>query len=178
MADVRELAADNATLLQHAIELIARLEDRLFRGDPAGDGRDGVGKQFRHVIDFYRCCLEGLAGGKVDYARRDRDPRVEHERAAAREALEAVRGRLVDLSDDAELHVAVDRLAGSEETAWSRSSLLRELHFLMSHTVHHFALIRWILKLQGVDVEPGFGVAPSTLRYWGESAVGAASPTD
>jgi hypothetical protein len=179
MGDVRDLAADNATLLEHGIGLIERLQDPLFRGDPAGDGRDGVGKQFRHVIDFYGCCLDGLAEKRVDYTRRAREAAVEQDRSVAIDALRSVRDRLGKLADDAELSVVVDRLSGSEEPAsWSRSSLLRELHFLMSHTVHHFALIRWILKLQGVEVEPGFGVAPSTLRYWSRSSAMAGSPAD
>ncbi len=48
----------------------------------------------------------------------------------------------------------------------SSSSLRRELHFLLSHTVHHYALIAMILARHGVEVEPDFGVAPSTLRHW------------
>jgi hypothetical protein len=35
---------------------------------------------------------------------------------------------------------------------------------LCSHAVHHFALIAMILRAHGIDVDPKFGVAPSTLR--------------
>jgi len=37
--------------------------------------------------------------------------------------------------------------------------------FLLSHTVHHYALISVALKLQGIDPGEEFGIAPSTLRY-------------
>lgn len=46
------------------------------------------------------------------------------------------------------------------------SSLGRELVFLHSHSVHHFALIVIIviiLKQRGITVEQNFGIAQSTL---------------
>ena len=62
------------------------------------------------------------------------------------------------------LRVKMD--CGSElADPWSQSSVLRELQFLISHTVHHFALIRMILLDQGVQTPAGFGVAPSTLKH-------------
>ncbi|MEK6687797.1 MAG: hypothetical protein AABZ01_04975, partial [Gemmatimonadota bacterium] len=46
-----------------------------------------------------------------------------------------------------------------------QSSLGRELLFLLSHTVHHFAVIRLLLQRQGTDSDPRLGVAPSTEAY-------------
>ena len=53
-------------------------------------------------------------------------------------------------------------------TVWARSTVERELQVLLSHTVHHYALIAVALRLHGLEVDPEFGVAPSTLRYWQE----------
>ena len=39
------------------------------------------------------------------------------------------------------------------------------MQFLLSHTVHHYALIGAILRLSGVEPPAGFGLAPSTLRH-------------
>jgi hypothetical protein len=41
----------------------------------------------------------------------------------------------------------------------------REFAFVLSHTVHHNALIAVIAKLLGVQVPERFGYAPSTLAY-------------
>jgi hypothetical protein len=41
----------------------------------------------------------------------------------------------------------------------------RELQFLQSHTVHHYAVIHLMLLQQGIRPDPEFGVAPSTLRH-------------
>ena len=47
----------------------------------------------------------------------------------------------------------------------SGSSLSRELEFLVSHTVHHFALITVLSNHFEIEVPENFGVAPTTLRY-------------
>jgi hypothetical protein len=48
---------------------------------------------------------------------------------------------------------------------WSGTSVGRELQFLVSHTVHHYAVIAAMLRPQGVEPGADFGVAPSTLVY-------------
>jgi hypothetical protein len=53
---------------------------------------------------------------------------------------------------------------------WSQSSVTRELQALLSHTVHHYALIALMLQLNGFEVPEELGVAPSTLRRWRETA--------
>jgi hypothetical protein len=55
-------------------------------------------------------------------------------------------------------------VAGADgEADWSQSSLKRELQFLVSHTVHHYALIKELLRRTGFDAGTEFGVAPSTI---------------
>jgi hypothetical protein len=51
------------------------------------------------------------------------------------------------------------------------STVARELQFLLSHTVHHYALIALILRLQGFEPGEEFGVAPSTLAHWRREVV-------
>lgn len=56
---------------------------------------------------------------------------------------------------------------------WGSSSPARELQFLVSHTIHHYALSTVMLKTQAWDIGqefPDFGLAPSTLSYWKEVA--------
>jgi len=63
--------------------------------------------------------------------------------------------------------------AAADRTEWRRPTTLRELQFLFSHTIHHYALIANLLVMQGVEIgrdHSGFGVAPSTLEYWKETA--------
>ena len=62
-----------------------------------------------------------------------------------------------------ELMVKMD--CGGDEIPWQPSTPGRELQFLVSHTVHHFAMIGGICHSLGVEVDKDFGVAPSTLRH-------------
>ena len=172
MRDVQLLAGDNVVLLRLGIELLRRLDDELFA---ASSGFDGVGKQYRHLLDFYHSFFQGLESSKIDYEGRERDPRLETDRRFAIETTEALVAGLQNLTleeDRMELRVRAERPEGRDGASpWSRSSVTRELQFLMSHTVHHFALIKAMLRSRGFELDRDFGVSPSTLRYWQESSV-------
>ena len=76
-------------------------------------------------------------------------------------------GRLAVVDSETELTVRSDTPAGAQGAeATSRSTLHRELQFLVGHSVHHFALIALILRQEGFDPGREFGVAPSTLAHW------------
>jgi hypothetical protein len=70
------------------------------------------------------------------------------------------------------LNVLVD-CGESRERVLSASTALRELQFLVSHTVHHYAVIALILRARGLEPGPDFGVAPSTLKYEQETSLQA-----
>ena len=51
------------------------------------------------------------------------------------------------------------------ESPWSESNVKRELQYLQAHTIHHYAIISMIMRVQGIETDREFGVAPSTLSY-------------
>lgn len=169
MSNCSILAADNIGYLQQGVDLLGRLTDEDYvRASPATYG-SGIGGHLRHCIDHYTNFLAGLPAGRIDYDARLRDPRIEKDRAFAGEKLREIMRSLETLRTqgrDAELAVKMDCGDDSDEASWwSTSTLRRELQFLISHTVHHYALIGLILKFQGKETGPDFGIAPSTLRY-------------
>ena len=60
----------------------------------------------------------------------------------------------------------------ADKDFWCASSIERELEFLQSHTIHHYALIGFKLRAFGFDLPVEFGVAPSTLRFWNRQKIG------
>jgi uncharacterized damage-inducible protein DinB len=161
----------NLHFLHQGAKLLARLGDEAFKAPPGDRPRTaGVGSHLRHCLDFYRCFLRDLESGRIDYDRRDRDLRIESDRSAALVALEDVVNRLQALDEvQADRTIEVRGDAGPCEdpaAAWHRSTVGRELRFLASHTVHHYALIAHLLRALGVELDEEFGVAPATLRYW------------
>jgi len=167
-------ARANIHYLEQGVALIGRLADAQYAGSPSGPFPGGVGAQFRHCLDFYDCFLRGLEAGRIDYRMRERDPRIEtdraHATARARSVCDALRA-LTRERIDRTVEVRADE-SGPEADEWAESSAGRELQFLTSHTIHHFALIAVLLENQGFDVArefPTLGVAPSTLEHWKES---------
>lgn len=171
----RHPADDSIGYLRQGAELVRKLDDDQFTRSAGGTFRGGVGSQFRHCIDFYECFLRGLEGDdQVDYAARSRDRRLETERTATADRLEQIADRLatIDVSAlDRPLRVRSEKpVEGVPE--WCSSTLHRELQFLVSHTVHHYALIVSLLARLGCELGPehaDFGIAPSTLAHWNEA---------
>ncbi|MEM9556827.1 MAG: DinB family protein [Acidobacteriota bacterium] len=161
------IAHQNIHFLEQGLALLGALDDRRFTA-VVQRGQGAAGAHLRHVIDYYRCFLRGLDDGRLDYDARSRDRDVETERTAAAAAIGSVVERLGALDPAVfgrELEVKVDAAAWNDHELRTRSTVGRELQFLLSHTVHHYALIAMILRLQDFDPGAEFGVAPSTLEH-------------
>lgn len=155
------IAEANVEVLQQGADLVRRLDDASFR--------NGIGPQVRHCLDFYGSFLAGLPAGRIDYDARERDVLVESSRRIALERTMAVIAALRGLgageaSRPLQVRAEADVLPPGEPE-WSPSSVRRELQFLLSHTVHHHALIAAMLRARGREPGEGFGVAPSTARH-------------
>lgn len=156
----------NCELLQQGNALLSRHDYRTYNAsDPASYG-SGIGAHFRHVLDHYRSFLDGLESGLIDYDNRVRNTTEERDLDVVLESLSQIRMRLEVVEVDVATSVRVKVCASIVgEDLHSESSLGRELQFLVSHTVHHYALIAIASRMQGIYPEEGFGVAPSTLKY-------------
>lgn len=161
---------DNIEALKQGVELIARLDDRLYTQPNPELSLSGSGAHFRHCIDFYHSFLAGVGSGRINYDSRERDERVEQNRLFAIARLNAIIEGLSRAPITEDDRVIKALLEGSSDSDWSISSLKRELQFLLSHTIHHYALIALALRSQGFDPGAEFGVAPSTLRHWRKTA--------
>ena len=157
----------NRHFLEQGIDLLERLSPEVYR-TPIRPGWAAVGSQFRHVLDHYRAFLLGHAAGRIDYDARERERLVETD---PREAVAQAREFMALLEqihvEDANRPVAVqmDSGGGDRVPDWRPSTIGRELQFLVSHTVHHYALVKLLLEDAGVDAGAEFGVAPSSLAY-------------
>ena len=166
---LKNYIADCAALLEQAISIITLIDDDIYTALTPISPRGSVGGHLRHIVNFYQSFLAGCEQGRIDYNQRTRDREFEQDRLYAMNSIQKVVVQLESLSQ-LELH---DHLLVSVEdyAVWSRSSVLRELDFLRSHTVHHYSLIAMLLRLHEIDPGAEFGVAPSTLRHWEEETL-------
>lgn len=169
MSATDRLGDTNASLFQDGSALVRRLSDTEFCSPELVPGGGGIGPQLRHCADFARSLLDGLDAGRVDYDARKRDALFEANRAYAIGELESLAERLRALDDhelERELRVRSESAAlPAGVDPWCRSSLRRELLVLLSHTVHHYALVRERLRARGSDPGRDFGLAPSTRAH-------------
>jgi hypothetical protein len=171
MRNGNQLIAGCVQVLEQGLALLERINDRLYTETGGLPLQSGAGGHFRHCIDFYQSFLAGLAAGRIDYDRRERDALVERDRAFAATKLRIVISELRSLPPDRGEAGVLVSLEGGEGASsglhgWCLSTVSRELQFLLSHTVHHYALVALALRLQGFEPGEEFGVAPSTLKHW------------
>ncbi|HEV2764487.1 MAG TPA: hypothetical protein VGV38_16020 [Pyrinomonadaceae bacterium] len=160
--------------LEQGLTLLERLDDRLYASAAGLPVRSGVGSHLRHCLDFYQSFVRGVRTRRVDYNRRERDTLAARDRACAAAKIEIIIEQmraLADLPGDTLLLVCAEDSDPDFEEAWCASTLARELQFLLSHTLHHYALAALILRLQGFEPGEEFGVAPSTLAHWRREAL-------
>ena len=157
-------------LLRQAVTLLEGLPDSLYTCTTSFTPGGTVGRHIRHCLDFFELFFDGLPAGRIDYAARRRNPAVESSRSVALTGLAELEQRLathdgLDLRRSILVRPEDDESDPRDPGAWFRSSIGRELRFLASHTVHHFALIAVLLRFLGHQIDSEFGVAPSTLRH-------------
>lgn len=172
MPDHAHLIRPLLSVLDQGTRLVEGLEAETYARCPEPLSTAAVGAHLRHCLDFVQALVRGLETGTIDYDAREREPAIETDPEAALARFARLRRDVARLQSSpldpaAALRVRMDAPEGApEELSWSRSSVGRELGLVMSHTVHHYALIAMTLRHFGVDPGPDFGVAPSTLAYW------------
>jgi hypothetical protein len=150
---------------RRGIGLLESLDEEIYTKTSYGVG--SIGSHFRHNLDFADNLLKGLETGRIDYNERERDVRVETDRQYARERFLNLIKTLKNVPPDESGRELLVRSEIAEEV-WHVSTPGRELEFLHSHTIHHFALIAEKLHSFGIEAARDFGVAPSTLKFWAE----------
>lgn len=163
------LIRTNIGWLRQAEALLEQISDAVYTVAPGGLTPHKAGGHLRHILEFYECFLAGLADSHIDYDARKRDLSLERSRPAARDRIRCLIRSLEAepaLRADSVIWVRMEDSAGTQTPEpFLVSSVGRELQVLSSHTIHHFALMAMVLRVHGVAVDAGFGMAPSTLRY-------------
>lgn len=161
--DAERLLRFNAELLTQALALVAVHQAA---NAPAYAGP--VGAHLRHVIEHHEALVFPAHSGIVDYDGRARDRELERQPALAHARLWALQARLSAWPNAAlDTPLRVLGLGGvNGEFAFSVGSTLgRELAFVASHAVHHFALLHAHCAQQGLFTPAGFGLAPATQAH-------------
>jgi uncharacterized damage-inducible protein DinB len=151
-------------LLEEMHTLVDTLDDEDYTRPAPGRSSGGVGGHVRHCLDHVSALLAARYTGVCAYDGRARGTDIETRRRAALDAItgliRVVAGLDPSLLDrEIDVEIQLDRTGTIGRT---RSSFGRELLYVMSHTIHHNALVALMLRGRGIPVDPHFGLAPST----------------
>lgn len=129
-----------------------------------------IGGHVRHCLDHVLALERAVESGEVDYDARRRQTALERDREMAVLSLAAAAYRLEQV-DDAVLArpvAATALITPDGRSVQARSSVGRELAFVVSHTIHHSAQIALLADRVGAARLPArFGLAPATPHLAG-----------
>jgi len=154
------------TLVQ-GYNLIESMDDCTYVSVPTHVKASSIGAHYRHHLEHVQILLQNLHDTTVDYDCRPRSCKIEQDRQFAlcytQKLIEQIKN-LTEHDLDKTLVVA-HRTCTQDETRCAPSTLRREILFLVSHTIHHYALIKLIAESFGAHIHKHFGVMPSTLVH-------------
>jgi len=148
-------------------EFVSSLRDADYNRKSEYAGGGTIGGHIRHCLDHVSLLLDGIGEGLVDYDRRQRGTDVERSPSQALQAIHRLEGLIGELSGDVidrEIRVRGQIQAGSPAME-VHSTTGRGLVFVISHTIHHQAVIAAAAREIGVSLLADFGFAPATIAY-------------
>lgn len=153
-----------AGLLQQMRSMIERMDDDDYAAPAPGRSSGGVGGHVRHCLDHVGALISATRSGIVEYDRRDRGTSVETCRAAAVHRAGELLAQLAVLDSSMldEPLLVETQIDPSGAMILTRSTVCREVAFVISHTIHHNAIVAQLLAGRAVTLDARFGVAPAT----------------
>lgn len=125
-----------------------------------------VGSHIRHVLDFYNCIFNGLESKHVNLTSRERNQSVESDCNCAVSEIDVIANKLSDLNSvdlSLLLNVEDDLGNGNVTLQYTLGALLAQAN---GHTIHHYAIIAYILDRLDVEIkDENFGYNPTTPKH-------------
>lgn len=128
-----------------------------------------IGQHTRHIIELFNELDKGYDIGYVNYENRKRDPQIEQDKDFAFACFTKILSELNKENKLLQLHS--DYSLTNNELIILETNYLREIAYNLEHTIHHMALIRvGVKEVSLLDINAGFGVASSTIKYQAKCA--------
>jgi uncharacterized damage-inducible protein DinB len=145
-------------------EVVERLSDLDYLARPSTGVSGSIGAHVRHCVDHVNALLDRTAEGEMTYDDRQRDTALEQDRTLSAVTLRNLAVRVREMAPrTSDVPIALWTMLDRRGTrARVRTSLGRELVFVLQHTIHHEAVVAVLLAGRGRVLPGHFGLAPST----------------
>lgn len=128
-----------------------------------------IGEHFRHIIEFYQCCISQKQSGIINYDLRIRNKALEENIDLGIVTLTTLIEFLRELTPQDDCPIILNKGDANAERGdeVAKSFYFRELNYCLDHCIHHQSLIKIGLIDQNLDhlIDENFGVAFSTQNY-------------
>ncbi|WP_371193931.1 DinB family protein [Glaciecola sp. SC05] len=160
-------------VVNQAISLLDDLSNNEYQTLITPHFASSIGAHIRHIIDHFLALQDGLAKGHINYNVRHRHNQTEKFVDIAVQALHDINQWLSNLDEaicQQTILVTSEIDISHTKSSTCSSTLERELVFVSSHAIHHYALIRIMCSMQNISVPDFFGYAPATITHINRSA--------
>lgn len=149
--------------LQNTHTLLTTLSNSELKNNSIAPYNSSIGCHIRHILDFYDCILAN--DFQIDLTARKRQLNVETNCDTALNYLKELQEKIqkIDTKSLNRIVVVTDDLGlGKTKIEYTFSALLAQAN---SHTIHHYAIINYILEGLGISIkDENFGYNPTTPK--------------
>lgn len=150
--------------LQKSHYILANLSNEQLSNTSVSPYHSSIGSHMRHILDFYNCILNRDLNNRIDLTARSRNKEVENCCNLALEYLNNIIAKLKNFNEDLNnmLIVSDDLGLGKIEMTYTLAAAFSQAN---SHTIHHYAIINYILDGLHINIgDPELGYNPTTPK--------------
>ena len=150
--------------LRKTKSLLDKLEDDTLCDTSISPYNSSIGTHIRHILDFYDCIFNLNSHNIIDLTSRSRSKDVESKCCCAENYLNSIVEKLSssNLNMNDTVNVIDDLGLGKTEIKYTIGAVFSQAN---SHTIHHYAIINYILDRLGIIVDDNdFGYNPTTPK--------------
>lgn len=167
-------------VLRQIESLLIAISPEQYVQNPVGPVKSAVAPHVRHALDHVNAWLIASRTGTLDYDARQRNTDIERSPAAAlarvREQVRDLQSLTPDTSTEVSpLWTLLAQVTEGGTPLHFATSPARELAFVLSHTIHHNAILSIMTRQLGITPPDKFGYAPATLTYENHQQNGTAA---
>jgi DinB family len=168
------------SILTQLEDVVKNIREEDFSKPSTALSQATIGQHLRHTIEFFICLESGFEKGTVNYDKRTHDKMIERDRVIAGESLRRIAQFIATHRNDKMLMLEVAYETESENWVILDTNYWRELVYNIEHAVHHMAIMKIGIREVApyLSLPPDFGIAVSTLRYKGATALHTAEKVD
>lgn len=156
----------STAVLEQLFDLLSHLKPTQFSTSLTVLNGSSIGQHVRHVIEFYQCLVNGIEHGVIDYDARQRNLELEKSLAFSLDTLKSIIDTIDSLDNPSQpLLLAVAYEPDNQD--FIDTTLIREMVYMIEHSIHHYALIRIGIQenFSSIEIPKHFGVAYSTIQH-------------